>query len=346
MPNKRIVLIGAFAPGHLPASLASAFERLDYEVFRFDADRAYFEAGPGARNRFIRRALRRLFWNRLNQSTFEIIHSVRPAFVLAVKGTYLHPETIRRVRRESGVPFANYYADNPYCGRPWNPRKSSTQRRDLIQALREYTRVWIWERGMAKRLVADGVAAEYLPFGVDPEISRPSEPAVCAECGQWHQVVFIGQHSDKRQAHIAAVRLHSVALWGGRWQRAASVLEGHVQIHQRATFGADCAKLYSGAAVSLNVVDDLNMPGHNMRTFEITGSGGLMLSTYTAEQAEFFPEDEAALYYRDPAEIDEQIGRALQEPRWADRLRQQAVAIAADHHYTKRARAITADLGL
>jgi hypothetical protein len=346
MSKTRVLVIGPFDPGQLPESFARAFECLGYEVFRFDSDRAYFEAGLGARNRVTRRLLRRVYWDRMNMNTVEIVRCVRPALVLCVKGTYLHPETIRRVRGELGVPFLNYYADNPYCGIPSNPNKPSVQRRDLIDVLREYTRVWIWERGMAKRLAADGVASAYLPFGVDSGLFRPLEPTGCADCGQQHTVIFIGKHSDKRQAHIGAVRGQSVALWGSRWSRAATVFNGRHRIHQRAAFGEDCARLYSSAAVSLNVVDDLNMPGHNMRTFEIPAAGGLMLSTYTAEQAEFFPEGEAALYYRDPGEMDGKIERALKDRTWAERLKQQAIRIAADHHYTVRVKVMTAELGL
>jgi spore maturation protein CgeB len=86
------------------------------------------------------------------------------------------------------------------------------------------------------------------------------------------------------------------------------------------------------------------MPGHNMRTFEIPGGGGLMLSTYTAEQAEFFPEDEAALYYREPREMDDKIDRVLKDRAWADALRRRAAAIAAQHHYAERAKVIAAEL--
>jgi hypothetical protein len=346
MTVKRIVVIGPFGPGQLPASFARAFEQLGYEVVRFDSDRAYFEAGCGAGNRLVRRALRRVWWKRMNARTVELVRSSRPALVLAVKGAYLHAETVRGIRQNLGIPVVNYYADNPYCGLPWNPRKPSIQRRDLIAVLRHYTRVWIWERGLAARLVADGVAAAYLPFGVDPDIFHPLAPAPCAECGRDHTVVFIGQHYDKREAHIAAVRRQPVALWGSRWPRARRRFNGQHTIHQYPIFATHCARLYSSAAVSLNVMADDNMPGHNMRTFEIPGSGGLMLSTYTAEQAEFFPDGEAALYYRDPAEIDEQIERALCDRPWAARLRRCAVTIAANHQYTHRARTVAADLGL
>jgi spore maturation protein CgeB len=346
MPRKKILLIGPFGPGQLPESLACAFERLDYQVFRFDSDRAYFEAGPGARNRLTRRIFRRLYWDRMNASTVEIIRCVRPNLVLCIKGTYLHPKTIWRVRRELGLPIANYYADNPFCGVPLNPRNTSAQRHDLLDALRGYTRVWIWERSLAGQLKANGVSSAYLPFGVDPDTYRPMEPAECAECGQQHPVVFVGNHREKRQEHIAAMRRYTVALWGNRWNRALSAFNGRHRIHQTLVHGEDCARLYSSAAVSLNVLDDLNVPGHNMRTFEIPAAGGLMLSTYTAEQAEFFPENEAALYYREPAEMDDKIDRVFNDRDWAGALRQRAMAIAANHHYTERARVIAAELGV
>lgn len=346
MPNKRILLVGPFSAGQLPASFARACERLGYEVIRFDADQAYFSAGFGAGSRLLRRLRRGTLWNRLNQQTIDVARSVRPALLLVVRGSYLHAETIRRLRRELGVPVANYYPDDPYIGVPWNPRKESALRRDLLGVLREYTRVWIWERGLASRLVADNVAAAYLPFGVDPDLFHPLPPSPCAECAAEHVAVFVGKHHDKREAHIGAVRQHSVGLWGPRWQRAAATFNGQHVVHQRDAFAVDCAQLYSSAAVSLNVLADHNLPGHNMRTFEIPASGGLMVATYTAEQAEFFSENEAALYYRDPTEIDELIARVLCDRSWARALRQRALATAAQHHYAERMKVIATELGL
>ena len=69
-----------------------------------------------------------------------------------------------------------------------------------------------------------------------------------------------------------------------------------------------------------------------------------ILGNATDEQAAFFPENEAALYYRDPSELDDQIDRALRDKAWAARLRASAAAIAATHDYRERAKTIAADL--
>src|SRR5688572_14578788 len=144
MPRARLLLIGSFAPGDLAESYARAFERCGVDVFRFDSDRAYVEAAPFADRRLVRRLLRPLLWERINRATIAVARTVRPQAVLAFKGAYLDAETIRRIQQEQRIPFVNYYPDNPFCGVPLDPRKTSAQRRDLVDVLKTYALVWTW----------------------------------------------------------------------------------------------------------------------------------------------------------------------------------------------------------
>ncbi len=349
MSAKRLLLIGPFGAGQLAESYARGFERRGIEVVRFDSDRAYFEASAFANNPYYRRVFRPWLWRKVQRATLAAARSVTPDVVMAVKCAYLDAETVRTVRRELSVPFVNYYPDNPYCGVPLDPRKTSAQRRDLVDVLKEYTRVWTWEPQLTMRLQGDGVSAAYLPFGVDDEVFRADhtgESPSCRECATDHRVVFVGQHSDKREAHLSAITAHSVGLWGSRWSRASARVERRHVVHRTPCVGATSAALYRAADVSLNVVDDLNIPGHNMRTFEITGSGGVMLSSYTAEQDAIFPEGEAAAYYRGPEELDAQLNRLLGDRAYTARLRHNASAIASEHSYERRAATLLTQLGV
>ena len=148
----RALIIGPFGPGDLAASYARGFEQLGHEVHRFDSDQAYRESSRFAGNRYLRRAFRPWLWHRVNRATVAIARAVRPQLVLAVKAAYLNPDTIQLVRRELGAPFVNYYPDHPYCGVPWNPRKTSAQRSDLLTVLQQYSRVWTWEPSLSERL--------------------------------------------------------------------------------------------------------------------------------------------------------------------------------------------------
>ncbi len=340
----KILAIGPFGAGLLPESYARALERNGHQVFRLDSDRAYFQCAWYAGNRVARRLLRARLWERLNFCTKEVVRCVRPNLVLAFKAAYLHPETIAHIRTAENIPIANYYPDNPYCGVPLDPRKTSAQRRDLIDALRQYTRVFTWDRSLVRRLNADSVHAVYLPFAADSDFFSPMEQRPCRECGKRHAVVFVGQHNIKRERHVDAIRKHEVALWGARWKRAQHKFRARHVIHNGTAFGATCAAVYCSADVCLNIVDDLNMPGHNMRTFEIPASGGVMLSTFTEEQAKVFPDAEAAWYYRNPSEIDEILDRLLHDSEALKRTRRAALEIARGHDYRSRSRELVKQL--
>ena len=334
----RILVIGPFGPGLLLESYANALERNGHEVFRFDSDRAYFQSTWYAGNRAVRGLFKRRLWGRLNLLTVEMVRCIRPSLVLVGKAAFLAAETVRRIRFAEATPVVNYYPDDPYIGVPLDPRKTSAQRRDLMDVLREYTRVFAYEKGLARRLEADGVAAAYLPFGVDCDYFRPAKPRPCAECDKMHAVAFVGQHNVRRERQLNAVRRHEVALWGPRWKRASHRFRARHVIHERQAYGPACASIYSSAKVCLNILNEWNIPGHNMRTFEIPASGGVMLSTYTEEQARFFPEGEAAWYYREPSELDGILDRLLHEPEMLDRARRTSVRITRDHTYQDRAK--------
>jgi spore maturation protein CgeB len=83
-----------------------------------------------------------------------------------------------------------------------------------------------------------------------------------------------------------------------------------------------------------------------MRTFEIPGSGGVMLARYSAAQDEFFPENEAAVYYRSPAEIDDKIEWLLGDRQLRERIRKNAVKLAAEQSYDVRAAQVLRECGV
>ena len=347
MANRKVLVIGTADEGSLPESYARAFERLGMDVVRYDFVRAIRNAGRFAGNRVLRRALRSRLWNIVNRETVEVTRSVRPALIFGVKCTYLHPETVRQIRKSTGVPFVNHYPDHPYIGIPWDPREASVQRRDLIEVFRQYDVVFMWERSLMERLRQDGVEAKYLPFAVDPELFHPQsvdEGLHCDICGRGHDVVFVGTRTRSRQCEIDGVMRHETAIWGNGWTKSRSGRSR--QIVHDPVYGIAVARIYGAAAVSLNVLNVENLGGPNMRTFEIPGSSGVMLARYSDAQSQFFPENEAAAYYRSPAELDGKIDWLLGDPALRQRLRNNAARLAASQTYDHRAAEVLQHVGL
>ncbi len=346
--NNKVLVIGPTNVGALPESYARAFERLGMEVVRFDSERAQMRASRFTGNCILRRALRSSLWNAVNREAVEVAQRVRPALIFAVKCSFFHPETILQIRKSVGVPFVNHYPDHPYIGIRWDPREASALRRDLIEVLRQYSIVWMWERSLVERLRRDGVEAKYLPFAVDPEISRPQSVAEglhCDACHLTHDVAFVATYTRFRCGEVAAIRKHTIAIWGGNWPQKWRTLSGQHRAHPP-VWGSAVGDIYARAAVSLNVLNAENLGGPNMRTFEVPGSGGVMLARYSPEQHEFFPENQAAVYYRSPAEIDDKIDGLLADPELRARIRLNAARLAAEQTYDVRAAQVLRECGL
>jgi spore maturation protein CgeB len=318
------------------------------EVIRFDSERALMQVSRFSGNRLLRRALRSALWNAVNRKALEVAQRVCPALIFAVKCAFFHPETVQQIRKSVGVPFVNHYPDHPYIGIRWDPREASALRRDLIEVLRQYSIVWMWERSLVERLRRDGVEAKYLPFAVDPELFRPQpvhEGLHCDACNNTHDVAFVAIYSRFRCAEVAAVRQHTIAIWGNNWPRKWRTLSGQHRVHAP-VWGSAVGDIYARAVVSLNVLNAENLGGPNMRTFEVPGSGGVMLARYSAAQQEFFPENEAAVYYRTPEELDDKIECLLRDRGLRMRIRKNATRLAAAQTYDVRAAQVLRECGL
>lgn len=332
----KILIIAPFGEGFLADSYTRGFETLGHQVHKFNSDHAYFNLSKLSKNPYSRRLFRKLLWEKLNSITLNQINLINPDLVLVFKGAFLNPDTIIKIRKSLQIPIVNYYPDNPYCGVPLNPYKTSAQRKDLIECLKEYSFVFTWNQHLVNRLKSDNVNSFYIPFGVDPYFYNPDINSLNDTLNKEYSVVLTGLMNKKRQEHLSAISGFNVDVWGVGWERASGDVSRKHNIHPERAFGRDCSALYKNAGVSLNVVDDLNMPGHNMRTFEIPASRGLMLSIYTDEQNHFFPEGEAAFYYRESCDLDDKIKYLLDNAEIRKRIKANAYKISLDHTYEKR----------
>src|SRR5437870_3184427 len=62
----------------------------------------------------------------LNWNLIQVARRQQPDVVLIVKGMFVRPETLRRIKEDTGATLVNFSTDDP-----WNPKTSST---DLLAA--------------------------------------------------------------------------------------------------------------------------------------------------------------------------------------------------------------------
>jgi spore maturation protein CgeB len=182
-----------------------------------------------------------------------------------------------------------------------------------------------------------GVRSEYLPLSFDPRIAeavgRP-DPA--------HDVAFLGQVTPWHSGRAAFLRDLAEELpigfwgdadWGGTPEPKAAHWHGHP-----ALWGLDLYHKMAACRISLNCHIDAAGPyANNLRLYEATGVGSLLLTDAKDNLAELFDPATEIVAYRDTADCARQIRDLL-----ADEKRRLAIAEAGqrrtlnEHNHARR----------
>jgi glycosyltransferase involved in cell wall biosynthesis len=190
-----------------------------------------------------------------------------------------------------------------------------------------------------ERFRALGVQSEYLKIGFDPrtldvlDAGRRSAGAV-----------FVGslgrtQHERGNTTLEQAARRVPIEFWG----RGADEWPPGSPIRQRyhgEAWGLDMLKVLAGARIALNRhIDVAEGHANNMRLYEATGVGALLVTDEGSNLAELFEPGREVVTYRDEDELVERISYFLAHEDEAEAIGQAGKArTLRDHSYATRMR--------
>ena len=262
----------------------------------------------------------------------------RYRWIILFKGMEFKRHVLEECRKL--VPNAMWININP--DDPYNRISRAASNSNVIESLPFFDAYCTWSHSIADRLRTDGCKKViYLPFGYDnthhvpDKISHQTSRAL---------ISFIGSWDKEREALLAHLSGYNVRIFGNSWERAAHEFPLKSGLAYRDVFGLEMATIISSSAVCLNLLRPQNQGSHNMRTFELPAMGGLMLTSRTKEQQEFFPENESCFMYADVVELKAKIDYILANKREADRVRAQGMDRIGEHSYTNRARFLLQEL--
>lgn len=324
-PVARILMVGNFWDWSLEWSYVRAFRQLGAAVDTFDWWRESLPAAPEL-------AQRRFMWRPLslsvNRRLRDRVAADVPDLVLVFKGLLLRRETVEAVKAAGSLAFC-LNTDNPF-----SPSITST-RKELRDAISAWDCYFTWGRFLIDPLYKLGVRrVEFLPFAWDPDrhpFQAPRDPFR-------YGVSFVGSHSEHRESWLQKLVDLDLHIWGPRWSHASSDVRNHVR--GSAVTWARFSDIVADSAVSLNILDPWNIPGHNMRTFEIPGCGGLQLSTATTEIADMFEADKQILVFQTTDELRDSLSWTRSDPGRAREVAASGHDLVSGETYAQRARRI------
>jgi len=324
----------------LGVSYLRAFRELGHDAALLDPAKE-LARWPAWRVRLVRRTLERPILALYSRRLLRRLVAERADLVWVGKGAWALPWLWREFKRQSpAAELVCYNADNPLVtysrggNRPWVTASIPcfdlyvTYNQQLLDPLRQ---------AGARRVLR-------LPFAWDP-VLHPVLQVSEAERQQYAcDVVFVGNGDSTRERwldDILQARQGSgwrLAIYGS-WRNCRSGLVRE-SIRGAALYGVEMVKAVRSAKVALNILRKQNEGSHNMRTFEIPGCGGIMVSQESPEQQEFFPGGEAAVYFNDAPDAAAKISFLLANEPQRGQLCARAVAIVRSHTYLERARAL------
>ncbi|MDB4733770.1 glycosyltransferase [Planctomycetota bacterium] len=201
-----------------------------------------------------------------------------------------------------------------------------------------------YKGGILGELTARGAREVlHLPFAWD-DLVPGDDPRDAGDGETDYDLLFVGNGDRQREALLCNILEHArftdlrIGVYGN-WGGVRSKLLRDVLAGRQASFG-EMQDLVRRSCLSLNILRRQNEGSHNMRTFEIPGAGGLMMSQAGAEQESWFAEGSSALYFSSAEEAVEKALWARRAPGEVAKMREAASAIAARNTYRDRAATI------
>jgi hypothetical protein len=314
MEPRRVLVIGEHAPGGLRDSIVRAFRALSWEAVTVEGDQW--------RSQLLESAAYRLptvasgFRAKLRNAVTRSVAGQRWDLVLVVKGTFMDRHTIDHLREATSAPVVCWNPDSPF------DTAISNRGGGIPTAIRAYDAYVTWSEDVAELVEPHNRNVLVVPFAWDPQLQTPTAGHHLTE----DRIVFVGTATAQRVALLDSIAFLRPVVYGNGWPTT-----GTIEIYPPVV-GDDMSAVVGGARWNLNILRPQNARSHNMRTFELPGSGGNQVTSATDDHRRFLGNDPRTVVYSsipelvsilksDPADLQDRPPDLLHGHTYVDRVR-------------------------
>jgi spore maturation protein CgeB len=270
----------------------------------------------------------------VNRGLMRIAEEFQPDIIWIFKGLEIFPSTLKKLRKKFRL--ANFNPDHPFI-----IIARSNGNRNVKNSVGLYHLHFSYNSQLVRRIQEEfHIPAVFLPFAYDRYDLEYEPPESIHEI---LKVCFQANPDAWRVQKIKALADAGVevVVYGHGWEKTSLWEYNNVHLHpiaSRKTFWL----LNQEYRVQLNLFRKYNNDSHNMRTFEIPAVGGIQLSPYSLEQADFFEENKEIFLFKNDGQMISMAKKLLAMPRAeADVIRQAARTRSINSPYSFEDRALT-----
>ena len=331
----KILFVGNFFPGSLEVSYLNAFKKTNYDIVTFDYQQEYESINPFANNRYANRLLSGFYNKLLNEKFLKCVKFTNPDLLFIVKGSFIFPETLKKIKEKENIVLFNFNPDNPF-------NKNRGASNNLIRKSMPYYDIYfIWGKFLIPELLKAGAKkVEYLPFACDTELHYPVLVNQEEKRFYTSDVAFIGSWDKEREEFLLNLVDYNLAIWGNGWEKLNWNSPLRKKWKKKDVIGEEFSKVCNASKIVLNHIRKQNGDSHNMRTFEVPACGGFVLTKKTTEQLDFFEDGKEITCYEDMDDLKKEINFYLENEELRKKIAINGNKKALTHTYNERVRSL------
>lgn len=327
----KLLLVGSFAKGAIESIYHDIFIYQGWQVIPYDIQSSYLnKINASFINKIVNRISILPFIKEINIELLLVAKKYKPTVICVFKGMELLPATVEELKSYTSL-LINYNPDHPF---KFEFRGSGNS--NVIKSLPYYDVHFSYSKNITKSITDRlGKPAYTIPFGFDNSKKAKVISSLCDD------IIFIGAYDLKRAQFFKdlnmPVKIYGDLKWKSR-NRFSGIIKESFQ--GRAVVGQEYVDYSASALGALNILREQNISegSHNMRTFEIPGYGGLLISNRTEEHQEYFEDKKEAIFFDSVDELKSVLTFIKTNICAAKKIKENAIKRSFKSNYTYAAR--------
>lgn len=288
MDKKKLAIIGSDHIAAIELVYSDLLKKNDFQVLLFPAQSLFFKYYYHSfyNKLFYRLGLSNII-NTIQSELRNFIEDFSPQFVIVFKGMEITSESLFWIKNK-GIKVFNYNPDHPFI---FSGKGSGNS--NVKESISIFDCYFSYADDVVDQLLKNGIKSEKIPFGFDGEGFIYSE---LQKSDEIEKTCFLG-NADKFRVKFLNKLAESgleIDVYGENWKQFK--LSKLITVGP-AKYGQDFWIILQKYAVQLNLLRPHNFNSHNMRSFDIPGSGGIMLAPLTNDHLTYFTEDKHVFLY-------------------------------------------------
>lgn len=242
-----------------------------------------------------------------NEEFISIVSKEKPDLLFIVKGDFVFPKTLAKIKKIVSCPIVGYVWDEPFYTH--NSNIDDYRRSNFKNGLPWYDYIFVFDTFYIDEIKKQGAkSVKYLPLATNPNRCKEANVTDQERRDYGYDVCFIGLPFENRVDMFECLRDYNLGVFGDHWikyftcrgQKTPSYYKGRAS-------GVTANKIYLSSKIVLNIHHPQSIEGLNTRTFDVPACGAFEIVDYKKNIERHFEIDKEIVTFSNTDELKSKI---------------------------------------